>query len=121
MVHRKQIPRHPLQMPNPCLSPYHLPVGRFRRGCDIVKEVRYWSVYSAAATARAVVLLVFATFPKSLCHSEVRGLKDEVREWLWETRKRTVNRQLAVSNNLLDLSLLLQIGKTSPREGTIDL
>ena len=33
----------------------------------------------------------------------------------------TVDRQLAVSNNLLDLSLLLQIGKTSPRKGSVDL
>lgn len=48
-------------------------------------------------------------------------LKVEARKGSKETRKRTVDRQLAVSNNLLDLSLLLQIGKTSPREGTIDL
>jgi hypothetical protein len=44
-----------------------------------------------------------------------------VSEGIRGSRSRTVDRQLAMSNNLLDLSLLLQIGKTSPREGTIDL
>lgn len=33
----------------------------------------------------------------------------------------TVDAQLAVSNNLLNLSLLLQIRQTSPREGAVDL
>jgi hypothetical protein len=74
MVHRKQIPRHPLQMPNPCLSPYHLPVGRFRRGCDIVKEVRYCSVYSAAATARAIILSVAVSSPKCRIQFQVRSM-----------------------------------------------
>jgi hypothetical protein len=46
MLHRKQVPRHPLQMPNPCPSPYHLPNGRFRRGHDIVErgEEVDWSI-----------------------------------------------------------------------------
>ena len=34
---------------------------------------------------------------------------------------RTVDAQLAVSNDLLDLSLLLQVRQTSPRERAVDL
>lgn len=35
--------------------------------------------------------------------------------------KRTVDAQLRVSNDLLDLSLLLQIGKCAPCERAVDL
>jgi hypothetical protein len=71
---------------------------------------------------RASYYIVSSRFLSKVSHS-VPGAEygAEVREGSWEPRKRTVDRQLAVSNNLLDLSLLLQIGKTSPREGTIDL
>jgi hypothetical protein len=50
-------------MPNPCPSTPYLPIGRFRkkRGHDVV-ELGIENVYSAAATARAIVLSVLDPF-----------------------------------------------------------
>jgi hypothetical protein len=94
MLHRKKFP-DPLQMPSPCPSPPHLPHGRFRRksGHDIVEPgievfIPQQQPYELYIHQRLILL---------------RNLK-----------RHTVDAQLAVSNNLLDLSFLLQICQTSP-------
>lgn len=76
---------------------------------SFVKTLEKFFLYSAAATDRAILSSV--SIPLLV---------------LWEFRWRhwwrhTVDVQFAVRNNLLNLSLLLQIGQTLSCEGSVDL
>lgn len=76
------------------------------------KEPRYpalLATYSEAPTARAVRLS--AQFHPLRTTLQVAVLAE----------RRTVDAQLAVPNNLLDLALLLEVGERLPCEGAVDL
>jgi hypothetical protein len=121
MLHRKQSShsRPTAKCPNHAFCPPHLHhhIGRFRKksGHGIVEIGTREVLYSAAATARAINSL--APIHHFLPGTPSFSFDVEFRDH----GEHTVDVQLAVSNNLLDLSLLLQISQTSPRQRSVDL